>query len=56
MWVSTSNIQNGMTGEFWFPEIMGGGAAIFDYDRDGRKDLYMLQGGWLLNAGSEHKE
>jgi hypothetical protein len=38
---------NGMTGEFWFPEIMGAGAAVLDYDRDGRMDLYLVQGGAL---------
>lgn len=36
---------NGAEGKFWFPEIMGGGAAILDYDGDGRYDLYLVQGG-----------
>ncbi|MEN1726888.1 MAG: CRTAC1 family protein [Pseudomonadota bacterium] len=39
--------RNGMTGEFWFPEIMGAGAAVFDYDDDGRMDVYLVQGGFL---------
>ncbi|NKI36516.1 CRTAC1 family protein [Wenzhouxiangella sp. XN79A] len=36
---------NGAEGRFWFPEIMGGGAALLDYDGDGRMDLYLVQGG-----------
>ena len=37
--------RNGMTGRFWFPEIMGGGVALLDYDNDGRLDIYLVQGG-----------
>jgi hypothetical protein len=37
--------RTGMTGAFYFPEIMGGGAALLDYDGDGRLDLYLVQGG-----------
>ena len=39
--------DNGASGRYWFPEIMGGGAAILDYDGDGRLDLYLVQGGAL---------
>lgn len=39
--------DNGMTGEYWFPEIMGGGVALLDYDGDGLLDVYLVQGGAL---------
>ncbi len=34
----------GATGEFYFPENMGPGAALIDYDNDGDLDVYLLQG------------
>jgi len=34
----------GSTGEFYMPEIMGAGAALFDYDNDGDPDVYLIQG------------
>jgi hypothetical protein len=32
---------------YWFPEIMGGGVCLFDYDRDGDLDAYFVQSGDL---------
>ena len=38
---------NGMSGEFYFPEIMGPGVAMIDYDGDGYLDLFFPQGQML---------
>lgn len=35
---------NGMSGRFYFAEIIGSGVALLDYDNDGRLDLLVLQG------------
>ena len=37
--------RNGAQGALHLPEIVGGGAALFDFDNDGDLDLYLPQGG-----------
>jgi len=38
---------NGMSGEMYFPEMTGTGAALFDYDNDGDLDIFMVQGAMM---------
>ena len=38
---------NGMTGQFYYPEIIAPGAALLDYDNDGDLDVFLPQGGSL---------
>src|SRR5438128_2681283 len=35
----------GPVGTFFMPQSVGAGAALFDFDKDGRLDIYLLQSG-----------
>ncbi len=37
----------GTSGQYYMPEIMGAGVALFDYDNDGDLDVYLIQGTML---------
>ena len=43
--------RNGADGRYAYPETFGAGAAWVDYDGDGWLDLYLVQGGSLLDHG-----
>jgi hypothetical protein len=43
-------------GRYFLPEVMGGGAAWFDYDLDGRLDLFLVNGGSLTELTVDNPE
>jgi hypothetical protein len=44
----------GPLGNYFMPEMVGSGAALFDFDNDGRLDIYLLQNGGS-NSGSTNR-
>ena len=46
---------NGMSGEVYFPDHMGTGSALLDYDGDGDLDIYIVQG-TMLGPGKQIKD
>src|SRR5262245_17110020 len=38
---------NGMSGRYYFPEVMGSGGALVDVDGDGDLDVFLVQGAML---------
>src|SRR5436305_14678145 len=43
---------NGMAGKLFLPEVMGSGAALFDFDNDGDLDVFLVQGS-VLESGDQ---
>jgi hypothetical protein len=44
----------GPTGPYFLPQIMGSGAALFDYDGDGLLDVYLVQNGGPGSGSRNH--
>lgn len=44
--------ENGVSGKYHYPEIMGAGVCLFDYDGDGFLDIYFVNGNHLTEPPS----
>jgi tetratricopeptide (TPR) repeat protein len=44
--------NTGASGQFYFPEITGSGAALLDFDGDGDLDVYLVQSGSVVGSRS----
>ncbi|HEV2968805.1 MAG TPA: CRTAC1 family protein [Pirellulales bacterium] len=44
--------ENGMSGAMYMPEVIGSGVALFDYNNDGKLDVFVVQGG-VLKPGAK---
>ncbi len=46
--------DNGSYGEYFFPEIMGGGVAFIDYNGDAYQDILIVKGGSMKEGDEAH--